>query len=229
MIKSSVWALTWASCVCLTGCLMTREDVKEAEQKRQMQDQVVHLQKNTADTSNRFSEIESDVRQLSGRLEVVERQSALVNSDKEKQKKVDDDKSADQAKRIAVLEEALGKMEEQLGALNQDVQSLKEGKSSSAKVDDKGGKSPKALQEAESLFEQKEWKKAILSYQKFRDAHPKDKKLNAEATYKTGVCFQELKMKSEAKVFFEEAIAKYPGTDGAKRAGIRLKQLNKTP
>ena len=68
----------------------------------------------------------------------------------------------------------------------------------------------------------KKWKDAIVVFSKYRDQFPKGKKY-ADATYKIGVCFQELGMKEEAKPFLEEVVAKFPGTSEAKKASFRLK------
>ena len=59
------------------GCLKTRSEVKDTETRQAVQQQVVTLQKNTADSSNRFSELEEQVRALNGRTEVVENRLAM--------------------------------------------------------------------------------------------------------------------------------------------------------
>ena len=81
-------------------------------------------------------------------------------------------------------------------------------------------------QKGEQLFKGSNWKSAILEYNKYRDNFPKGKKY-AEATYKIGVCFQELGMGSEAKSFYAEVIEKFPKTKTAKSAKYRLNQLKK--
>jgi TolA-binding protein len=47
------------------------------------------------------------------------------------------------------------------------------------------------------------------------------------ATYKIGVCFQELGMIEEAKAFYDEVIAKYPKSNEAAKATSRLKAMSK--
>ena len=79
---------------------------------------------------------------------------------------------------------------------------------------------------AKEFFEKKDWKQAILNFQKYRDDNPKGVKL-ADATYKIGVSFQELGMKDEAKTFYDEVQVKYPKSEEARRAKIRLKGLKK--
>ncbi len=79
---------------------------------------------------------------------------------------------------------------------------------------------------AQDFFGKKEWKKAILSYQKYVDENSKGKNV-ADAKYKIGVCFQELGMKEEAMAFYEEVIANYAKAEAGKKAKIRLAKLKK--
>lgn len=79
---------------------------------------------------------------------------------------------------------------------------------------------------AQEFFAKKEWKKAILSYQKYVDEFPKGKNV-PEAKYRIGVCFQELGMKEEAAAFYEEVVAQHPKSDAGKRSKIRLSKLKK--
>lgn len=83
-----------------------------------------------------------------------------------------------------------------------------------------------AYDAAQDFFGKKEWKKAILSYQKYVDENSKGKNV-ADAKYKIGVCFQELGMKEEAMAFYEEVIANYSKAEAGKKAKIRLAKLKK--
>jgi TolA-binding protein len=210
----------------LAACenFLTRADVKEAEQKRQMQDSVVHLQKNTADTNNRFSDIESDLRTLNGRVEVVENRVNQNNQMSDKQRLANEQVTADNSKKLLVLQEEVTKLTEQVAQLTAEMTAVK---SSSGEHSGSGSATKKdAFAQAEESFEEKDWKKAILGYQKFRDANPKSKKF-PEATYKIGVCFQELGMKDEARTFLDEVVAKFPNSPEAKKAKTRLKTIKK--
>ncbi|MEZ0390866.1 MAG: tetratricopeptide repeat protein [Pseudobdellovibrionaceae bacterium] len=210
-----------------TACetFMTRADVKEVEQKRQMQDQVVNLQKTTADTNNRFADIESDLRSLNGKIEVLENKLSQSGQDREKLRAANDQSQADSTKKIQILQEEIARMQEQIGTLSAELNAMKTAAASHESASSSGGKKD-LFDIAEDLFEKKEWRKAILNYQKFRDANPKSKHF-AEATYKIGVCFQELGMKDEAKTFYDEVISKNPNSADAKKAKTRLKTLKK--
>ena len=54
--------------------------------------------------------------------------------------------------------------------------------------------------------------------------NPKGKRY-ADATYKIGMSFQELKLKDDAKAFYQEVIQKFPKSSEAKKAEVRLKKL----
>lgn len=79
---------------------------------------------------------------------------------------------------------------------------------------------------AQGHFAKKEWKKAILVYQKYVDEAPKGVNV-ADSKYKIGICFQELGMKEEAMAFYEEVIANFGKTESGKKAKIRLAKLKK--
>jgi TolA-binding protein len=78
--------------------------------------------------------------------------------------------------------------------------------------------------QAEKLFKEKKWQQAILKYQEYRDRHPKGRNF-AEATYKIGVCFQEIGMMKEARTFYEEVITRFPNTPQATRSHTRMRAL----
>lgn len=209
----------------LSSCLMTRTDVKEAETKKVIQDQVVHLQKNTADTSNRFQEYDSQFRELNGRVETLENRLDQENKQRDKAKKSDEDLISEHSKTLELLKEEILKIQAQISGLATQLASVNaqaEVKARADSGDNKDSKSP--FDQGEELLVKKEWKKAILSYQKYRDTNPKGKKF-PEATYKIGVCFQELGLSTEAKSFFEEVINKYPASDSARKAKVRMKKV----
>lgn len=170
------------------------------------------------------------IRNLSGRVDTVENQvNTLYSLQSGEKDAVSKERQALEQKFVA-YEEELKKLEAQVAALSEEVTKLKAegaGKSSSGDKAEKGtGKknSKTAYDEGEQLFSQKKFKEAILAYQKYRDNNPKGK-LYADATYKMGVCFQEVGLKDEAKVFFEEVVNKYAGSKESKKAAFRLKQL----
>jgi TolA-binding protein len=133
-------------------------------------------------------------------------------------------------KKLQAYEDAIRKLEAQVQTLNDEVTKLKEtppppeAEAAPAPASSKKGKSSGPYEAGEDHFGAKKWKEAIVSFQKYRDQNPKGKNY-ADATYKIGVCFQELGMKDEAKSFMEEVTAKFPNSKEAKKAAFRLKNL----
>lgn len=210
----------------LTGCLKTRNDVRDNEQRQVMQQQVVTLQKTNADVGNRFADLEEEVRNLNGRVDVVENKLGKNDSGVENALKTSQQQNADLNSKIAALQEALTKMEKDLLIMNAEVQALKADRGASHAEKAAGQAKKETYEVAQSFFDKKDWKQAILNFQKYRDDNPKGTKF-AEATYKIGVSFQELGMKEEAKTFYDEVVSKFPKSDEARRARIRLKGVKK--
>ncbi|KHD89764.1 MAG: hypothetical protein OM95_01440 [Bdellovibrio sp. ArHS] len=210
----------------LTGCLKTRNEVRETEQRQVMQQQVTTLQRSNADVASRFADIEEQMRSLNGRVDVVENRVGQNNSGIENAMKNTQQQNQDLNQKVILLQEALTKMEKDIFTLNAEIQSLK--------ADRLAGQAEKVAKQSrknvyevgEEFFNKKDWKQAILNYQKYRDDNPKGSKF-AEATYKIGVSFQELGMKEEAKTFYDEVVSKFPKSDEARRSKTRLKGLKK--
>lgn len=210
----------------ITGCLKTRNEVRENEGRQVMQQQVVSMQRQTADAGNRFSDIEEQMRNMNGRLEVVENRVGQSQSGVENALRSTQQQNVDTNQKVALLQDALTKMETQLFQLTAEVQALRAEKAAVAAQNTAKQAKKSALEMAEEFFDKKDWKQAILNYQKYRDQSPKGKNF-ADATYKIGVSFQELGMKDEAKTFYDEVVNKFPKSDEARRAKIRLKGLKK--
>ena len=214
----------------LTGCLKTRNEVRDGEQRQVMQQQVTTLQKTNADAGSRFQEVEEMMRDLNGRVDVVENKIDKSAAGADNASKATQAHNADMNAKVNLLQEALTKMEGQLFQLTAEVQALKAEKAAAvatAQAQAAVKQTKKDTYEvAKEFFDKKDWKQAILNFQKYRDDNPKGGKL-PDATYKIGVSFQELGMKDEAKTFYDEVQAKYPKSEEARRAKIRLKGLKK--
>lgn len=215
-----------ATTLFLTGCLKTRNEVRDNEQRQVMQQQVVTLQKTNADVGNRFADLEEQMRNLNGRVDVVENRLGQNNSGVESALKSSQQQNMDLNQKVTLLQEALTKMERDIFALNAELQAVKADKA--AAHAEKSAKQTKkdVYESGQDFFSKKDWKQAILNYQKYRDDNPKGGKF-ADATYKIGVSFQELGMNEEAKTFYDEVVSKFPKSEEARRAKIRLKGLKK--
>lgn len=201
----------------LVGCLRTRDEIEETRQE------VSTLQRGKADQEARSQSLESELRQMNGRIEALEHQLGQSQESQKNEGQQSRQKLDDVIAQMKIFEESLARLEGRIQALETPVV---ENTKATAKAD-KGDKSKKpGIEEADALFDKKEWKKSIQAYQKYREAFPKSPKY-AEATYKMGVAFQEIGMKSESKAFFEEVLEKFPKSPSARKATYRLNQTKK--
>lgn len=227
-----------------SGCLQTRnESGRQSQTYRKKTADNQAAQAAEAEAVPRVDERDELIRALNGRIETLEGQLAQIQRDKSVQQQA----TTAESQKVAMLQESLTKMEAQLqklesessrhptpSARSSDEEVLKNTKSSMVPGGSAGagtaasttaaGKGKTPFEIGEELFRQKEWKKAILSYQKHVEEYPKGKSV-PEAKYKTGVSFQELGLKDEAMAFYEEVIGQYPKTEAGKKAKIRLTTL----
>ncbi len=216
------------------GCLKTREELRG--EGRNHTDDVASMQKAAVqdmqraeknDSSNRFSEIEGSLREMNGRVDVVENKLGQSDHRDSQTHRQTQDQLTETNRKMALLQEEVVKLEGQVQGLNEQVINLKTAppvEEKKAAAASKSDKKENSYETAEDHFGKKDWKKAIVSYQKYRDTFPKGKHF-AESTYKIGVCFQELGLKDEARTFFEEVMQKFVSSPEARRAKIRLKKL----
>lgn len=212
----------------LTSCLKTRTDVAENDQNE------IYSRKNAENQMESQSVEDKNelIRNLNGRLEVLEQQFAAVQSEKEMS-------SLRDSQRIILLQEAVAKLEIQVQKMenqvvDSDQVSDKDLQSSDDQEEDTEAKIEKktkikklnSYELAEEQYKKREWKKSIISYQKYTDETPKGKFV-ADAKYKIGLCFQELGMKDEAMAFYEEVVANYAKTEAGKKSKTRLAKLKK--
>lgn len=228
-----------------TSCLKTRSEVSPTEQnyltRRKAQEanktsttETSPLNKESTPLSSQQAVADDElVRNLNGRIEVLENQIAQLKNEQTQAQ------STAESQKVAALQEALTKMELQIqkleaqgGSDRNEVSSTTSSKPS-ASPGPSGSSSGESINlkkvsgydEGEEFFSKKEWKKAILSYQKFVEQYPKSK-LVPDAKYKTGVSFQELGLIEEARAFYEETQVQYPQTIAGKKSKIRLGSLN---
>ncbi|MGZ3721520.1 MAG: tetratricopeptide repeat protein [Bdellovibrionales bacterium] len=222
----------------MVGCLKTRAELEAEETGKVQERQTISQQKSAAPAAkashvggqsvkapppaDRSEEMDEQMRNLSGRVEANEAavQQMHVLEQQKKEAWIKDQQM--QSQKLQAYEDAIRKLEAQVQALSEEVAHLKAPPPEPAAAPAKGGKN--SFETGEELFTGKKWKEAIVSFQKYRDQNPKGKQY-ADATYKIGVCFQEIGMKDEAKSFMEEVTAKFPNSKEAKKAAFRLKSL----
>ena len=222
----------------LVSCLKTRADLSEQEQsrfygKKNAENQSAgqsQLNANSSVANNVVDERDDLIRGFNGRIESLENQITTLQKEKAALTT-----SADTQK-LQLLQDALVKMEAQIQKLEAEATAASQSSValSPAVTASKPGHSTtkketsnlSAYDSAQDFFSKKEWKKAILCYQKYVDENSKGKN-TPDSKYKIGVCFQELGMKEEAMAFYEEVIANYGKTESGKKAKIRLSKLKK--
>jgi TolA-binding protein len=214
MIFSSKFNLVFILATTLlvsTGCLKTRSEVRAMEAQHEQKEKVAAQQK--AEALSKVDDLSEQNRSLMGRVESLETRLSESERAREEQKIKVENAELAMKEKLSVYEETINKLEAQLKeAGNKPV------------AKGKPGKIMNSFDKGDSAFDAKDWKEAILNYQKYRDQNPTGKRYS-EATYKIGVSFQELGMKSEAKAFFDEVVEKYPKSQSATRAKTRLKNL----
>lgn len=211
----------------LSGCqLDTRSGVREQDEKQVIRKQVANLQATTADVNSRFQDLEDEVRKTNGRLEAVETRlqqaqaQSKSNSDKGSQALDNKIKDNDTGYR-----EEFTKLQTQVDTLKAQLDSARAADSAaSATAAASAKKDPFAA--AEEKYDKKDYKEAILDYERYRKANSKGKQFST-ATYKIGSAFQELGMIDEARAFYEEVVSKFPKSKDAARAKTKLTKLTK--
>lgn len=220
--------------VALSGCLQTRSGVQETEEKQIIRKQVANLQQTTADVNQRFSDIEEDQRKADGKVEALDARLTQIKDRAEKNDFALEGKLKEQDSKFTAFREELEKMKAELAetrtalsAAQGALQAIASGGAvSGGAAGASTAKSADPFETGEAKFEAKAYRDAIFAYEDYRKKNPKGKHVVA-ATYKIGVCFQELGMTDDAKPFYEEVIAKAPKSREADRARARLKALAK--
>lgn len=231
LVTASVFA---SGCVALkTRSEVRGEDAEPQRQTQRAQRETVkeYKEPKAAAVTARTEDFDDQMRQLNGRVDSIENQLNQINAANDSEKKAVTEMAKYSDQKFTAYEEELKKMEAKVVALEQELAHVKASKAEPTPTPSAGsisgaisGKGKTPYDEGEDLFNAKKWKEAIVNFQKYRDTYPKGK-MYADATYKIGVCFQELKMKEEAKAFFDEVTAKFPGSKEAKKAAFRMKTL----
>ncbi|MCB0368616.1 MAG: tetratricopeptide repeat protein [Bdellovibrionales bacterium] len=220
--------ILFLSSLFMTSCLMTRSEMKDSEQKQVMQQQVVTLQRTNADTNSRLAEIDEQLRAISGRIDLIENRMSKLNPESENKIKNLTEIQTGNNTKLSLFQEELTKQETSIQSLKSEMEAIKSALSNiqASKAQSSSTSKKNLYQEADSLYKQGEWKKAIIEYQKYRDKNPKGKYF-PESTYKMALSFQQLGMKEEAKAFFEEVVSKFPKSSQTQKAKQKLKAMKK--
>lgn len=213
------FALFFATLFFISGCLVTRQDVRNSVKSEPLTPE----QQRRSSSEVRMQEVDEQMRQMNGRIEVLENSMNMLNADKSGSQIERDNERKVLTEKLKIYEETLTKLDQQYLLLSQKVEALQ--MALTAKPSGKASETDKnSFEQAEDEFGKKKWKEAIVAFEKYRTLNPKGKKYG-EATYKIGSSFNELGMKTEAKAFYSEVIEKFPKSDWAKKAQQRLKTM----
>lgn len=224
----------------LSACLKTRAQLRDEGEEPHKPVSVQPVQEVRPQEHYVVDELKSEMTQLAGRVEDLERaqkESAAQSSvtEKEELKKIEARLLQLEEEQATLLED-LKKIQES-SALGDPIEIYKKGKTQfgaeqyelAAETFGHYLKIPKVknAQDAiffrgESYFHLKQYKKAIVEYSKFPEKFPHSTHM-AEALLKIGNSFDALGMKEDAKGFYQELLDKYPKSLEAKKARKRVK------
>lgn len=188
----------------ITGCLETRWQLSrpgsKTEQQKMNAETVESLE---ADYKIKINELETELRDVYGRLEGLEHE---FNSNGQNESSGARDALIDQ---IRILTSSVSELEFRINTIEDKL-----------KI-----KSNSPLNRAERFFRQKKWSEAIIEYEKYREQHKNKDNTWAEATYKIGLCFQNMNLHREAASFYQEVIDNRASSPAANEAKKRLLEL----
>ncbi len=197
----------------LTGCLRTRDEISAQDEQKVIQNQISEIRQSKADQELKSQSVENEMRNLIGRTEVLERKFNDLIQNESFQRQDSAKQMKDLVDQMKIFEESVANMAVRLERLEK-----------TPKAENTEAKKRSTWDKADDLFVKKDWKNAALGFQDYIEQNPKGTNVSM-AMYKIGVCFQELKMKSEAKGFFEDTIKQHPNSSAARKAKYRLNQI----
>ncbi len=186
------------------GCLETRWQVTKPNSKLEQQKMNTEtVESLEADYKIKINELETELRDVYGRIEDLEHE---LNSNGQTEPSETKEALIDQ---IRILTSSISELESRINTI--------EGR---LKI-----KSNSLLNRAERFFRQKRWSEAIIEYEKYREKHKNKDNTWAEATYKIGLCFQNMNLDREAASFYQEVVENRADSSAAIEAKKRLLEL----
>ncbi len=203
------------------GCLQTRSNLRgQTPSTPGVKPTVTPQQQKAAEEAVQKEDANKEFRELYGRIENVEKQLGDTKSNEP----------------VKALEMKIAQMETELTLLRTTVSELNAKAKKDALLissDERAGNHPQnhpkahfksPLSDATQHFDNKKWEDAILAFEEYRKHNPKGAEY-PEATLKIGMCFQNMSLKDDAKVFYKEVVEKFPKSKEASVAKSKLKKL----
>ncbi len=203
----------------LSGCisLKVRDDKKKVRKESAV---VLQLRQQIADLKSKNSDYDEQFRMSTGKIEELEILNRRTQDSNQK-------RLGEESQQLQAYKDSLQELVEEKKKLELEILRLKEANKKAKREVVAAKRSAKEhLNEGDKLFDDKKWSGAAAEYQSYREkAKSKKNEDYALATYKIGVCFQELGMVKEAKTFYKSVASKYKGQKAAKYAEYRLANL----
>ena len=230
--------------VSLSGCLKTRAQLfgdKDGDSEQASKPVPSKVQDVPQQGNYAIDEIKGEITRMSGRIEDLERSQ---KNGQEKSEKATQEELKQLNSRMADLEkaqtnilEALKKYESKAVPASDPTQEFDQGKARFKKNDYEAAidsftsylKFPKGKHteeatylRAESYYQLKQYKKAIVDYSKFPEKFTKSKRVPA-ALYKIGLSFDALGLHDDAKGFYQELADRHPNAPETKKVRQKLR------
>lgn len=230
------------SAVCLiltlasTACLRTRAQLRDEGDEDREAGKPVAAKVEDVQPQGQYvvDELKGELTRMNGRIEDLERAQRETGGQSEQVKKLES-RISELERAQATMIEAMNKTREPEPAADPNAAYAK-GKSafesgnpdgaieSFTQYIKAGGKFTEdaTFLRAESYFQLKQWKKAIVDYSKFPEKYSRSKRM-PQALYKIGLSFENLGMKQDARDFYADLIEKFPRSPEAKKAKAKIK------
>ncbi len=208
-------ALKFCSCIFLllflTSCLQTRSSIKEDSY-------IKGLQVQSANQTLGLQEIQDQMRELNGKIEVLESKLATQVSSSQ-----DSPHFKALSEKVIVLEEAVRELDQKLSNNKVSSHNIKTNSINTSNAKTSGTIIKDNYKSAQYYFAVGEYKKAILAYEKYRTLNPNGK-YYPTATHNIGISLNKLGLKKEAKSYFTEIVTSYKKAPEFKSAVAHLKK-----
>jgi len=205
-----------------------RNDADLGVQLEEMLQEVGRMKGHVETFAERVSDIEASVAKVSGDLDVRVQQQAATQAKTEEEKKRAVEE-AQKRERLYADPQALFAEVERMIAKNESNRARTWLREFSLRAEDdkrlKKSLDGAAFWIAESYVAEANWQQAAAEFNKVRKAYP-NSPLVPEAFFKLGVCFENLKLPNDAKLFYTTVVKKHPKSKAAEKAKKRLKDLN---
>jgi tol-pal system protein YbgF len=222
------------SSILLQGCLKSRAQLHQDQEDEQTQadSKPVPVRVQQAQESYAVDEIKQEITRLTGRIEdlernrgdgelkqVIERVTALEKSNTDLMAEIEKLR-VPQSVPTAHSDDILKKAREAFS--KQDYESASSLFGKYLQSPNVTNRQEAVFYRAESLFELKDYRKAINEYSQFPEKFTQSKRMPT-ALYKIGLSFDHLGMKEDAKNFYQELVERFPTSPEAKRSKSKTK------